>query len=332
MNKILTQVTNIFKFHKKKILFLLAAIVFWFVTLFPYDDLSDYVTHKVSQASLNNVYLQFDGLSFALMPQLGIMMDNVLVETVYIPTLAMKSLGFAPKISSLIGSPGGKLKAYGLFGGDAVIDVGPSNELDIDSQEYGLSIELEEVALKELSKFLKGTYNLPLTMSGNTNLSANIHADPSFRVQPKGEVYFKIKKLNIPSSNLPLNMNGAIMSMPLPALKLTDLEVEGSINDGKLFIRKGKIGEQKDDLDGSITGDIFFQVKPGGKLAMGGYDLKINLNISDNLKRQLNTILTFVDIYQQIGDKYKFDSLGGVRYSMRLTSPSMNKPPRVLSY
>ena len=65
---------------------------------------------------------------------------------------------------------------------------------------------------------------------------------------------------------------------------------------------------------------------------MGGYDLKINLNVKENLKRQLGTVLGFIDFYKGIGSKYKFDSLGSVRYSMRLTARNMREAPRVSSY
>ncbi len=331
MKKPLQVVLDVFRFHKKKILFFFAAIAFWFVTLFPYDDLSDYLTLLVTQQTQSNVYLQFDGLSFGLMPQLGIKMDNVLVESVYAPTLSMKTLGFAPKMSLLFGSTAGKLKAYGLFGGDATIDLSSSSELDVNN-EMGVEINLEDVALKDLSKFLKKSFDFPVSMSGQTQVDSLLHIDPTFKKQPKGSVEIKIKDLDIPSSNISIGPANMKMSMAFPALKLTNLVIEGNINDGKLFIKEGQIGDPKNDLHGKVTGDIFFEVQRGGRLKMGGYDLKINLNVSENLKRQLGTVLGFVDIYQGIGDKYKFDSLRGVRYSMRLTARSMQTPPRVSAF
>jgi type II secretion system protein N len=242
MNQVYTFVLDIFRYHKKKIGFLVASIAFWFVVLFPYDDLSDFVTLKVTQATQSNVYLQFNGLSFGFLPQLGIKMNEVLVESVYAPTLSMKTLGFAPKLSNIFGSPGGIVKAYGLFGGDASIDFGPSNELDVEGEEVGVEVNLEEVALKDLSKFLKKSYNFPLSVQGTTNISSKMNIDPTFKVQPKGRIDIKIKQLNIPSSNLPLPMGAVTMSMPLPSLKLTDVVIEGSLNDGKLFIKEGTIG------------------------------------------------------------------------------------------
>lgn len=323
-------ITDVFRFHKKKIFFLLASISFCTLILFPFDDLSDFITLQVTKMTQSNVYLQFDGLSFGLMPQLGLKMENVVIESVFAPSLAVKTLGFAPKIMSLITQrPGGKLKAYGLFSGDATVDFGPSNELDIDGNEVGVEVNLEKMKLKDISKFLKDSYKFPVTMKGLTNFESTVYLDPSFKAQPKGDVRLLIQELEIPSANISLGTTG--MSMAFPSLKLKQVSLVGNIKDRKFFIKEGKIGNVKNDLHGDITGDIFIDFLPGGKLKKGGYDLKVNLNISDNLKRQLGTVLSFIDLYQGIGEKHKFDSLKGIRYSMRLTARSFQTPPRITS-
>ncbi len=330
--QVLQSLLNVFKYHKKKIFFFFGSVIFGIVILFPYDDLSDFITQQVTQETQSNVYLQFDGLSFGLMPQLGIKMENVLIETVYAPTMSVKTLGFAPKVSSLLGSAAGKLVAYGLFDGEASVDFGPSNELDIEGEEMGLEVELENVDLKELTKFINESKKLPVTMNGTTQLDSSFYVDPSFKEQPKGTVNLAVKNLDIPSSTLPINMNGVQMSLSLPALKLSELKLEGNLDDGKFFIREGKIGETKNDLYGTITGDVFFQMAPGGRFLPGGYDLKVNLNISENLQRQLKLFLSVLDMHEGIGDKYKFKSLRGVRYSMRISARNFSSAPQVKSY
>jgi type II secretion system protein N len=330
MSKILNSLKNVFRFHKKKILFLIGTFLFCFILLFPFDDLSDFITLNVTKLTQSNVYLQFDGLSFGFLPQLGIKMENVVIESVFAPTISVKTLGFAPKITSLLTRKmGGKLKAYGLFSGDASVDFGPSNELETEGEEIGIKINLDKINLKDLSKFLNDSYRFPLTMKGETDLKSNLYLDPSFKEQPKGDLYLTINKLEIPSSNIALGNSG--MSMAFPSLKLNQVSIVGNINDRKFFIKEGKIGDLKDDLHGEVTGDIFIDFLPGGRLQKGGYDLKVNLNVSENLKRQLGTVLGFIDIYQGIGEKHKFDSLKGVRYSMRLTARSFDSPPRVTS-
>mgnify|MGYP003683410681 CR=1 FL=1 len=338
MKKVFDAIKLVLRFHKKKILFLFGSIAFCFVVLFPYDDLSDLITQKISVATSNNVYIQFDQLSFGLLPQLGLKMSNVVVESIFAPTLAVKTLGFAPSITSLLfKTPGGKLKAYGLFGGDAVVSIGRSNELDINTTEYGIDVEIEDIDLKQLTKFLKSSYNLPMTASGSSQIESSLHLDPSFKEQPKGDFEIELKDVKIPSFILTFNMPteggmGVPINFPMPALTVSKITLNGKIDDRKLIIKEGKIGDPKNDLHGEISGEFIVDIKKGFQVNRGGYDLKINLNVSDNLKRQLGTVLTFVDLYNSIGEKYKFDSLKGVRYSMRLSSRNANSPPRVSSY
>ncbi len=332
VSQILQSIINVFKFHKKKILFFFGSISLGTLILFPYDDLSDYITQQVTQQTQSNVYLQFDGLSFGLMPQLGVKMENVLVESIYAPTLAVKTLGFAPKVSSFIGSAAGKIVAYGIFKGEASVEFSPSNELKIDNEEVGLEVSLEDVDLKELTKYISESKPLPITMNGTTQLDSHFFIDPKFKKQPKGDINFQVKNLDIPSSIIPLRMGAAVMSMSLPALKLSELKIEGNLNDGKLFIREGKIGETKDDLYGTVTGDVFFQMAPGGRFLPAGYDLKVNLNISENLQRQLKLFLSVLDMHEGIGDKYKFKSLRGIRYSMGLRARDFNSAPQIKPY
>ncbi len=326
----LDMILDIFRFHKMKIFFFFSSISLCAILLFPYDDLSDYITLQVTRATQSNVYLQFDGLSFGLLPQLGIKMENVVVESVFAPTLAVKSLGFAPKLFSVLtGSPGGILKAYGLFRGDANIEFGSSNQLNIEGKEVGLSLNLEDISLADLSKFLKESSQFPFSMKGTTQMSSHFFIDPSFKEQPKGDWNLAIKAFEIPSTQIPIPMQGASLSFPIPNIKLTEVKIVGNIKDRRLIIKEGLIGKPGNDLNGTITGDIIVDILPGGRLRMGGYDLKINLNVSDTLKAQLGGMLDIVDGIQSIGSRFKFDSLNGVRYTMRLSASSMNAMPRI---
>lgn len=332
LQKVLGAIIGIFRFHKKKIAFFLGSTLFCFLILFPYDDTSDWLTLQITKATRNNIYVQFDKLSFGLMPQLGLTLEDVIVESVFFPSLEVQSLGIAPNIISILtGRPGGTIKAWDLFSGEATISGAPSNELDTDGTEFGVEVELEQMNLKSLSKYLKKSKKIPFTLSGVTNLESKVYVDPQFKKQPQGDVKLVIDKLEIPSSSLPLNMGAAKMSLPLPAFSVSKVTLIGRIKDGSFTIKEGKIGDPKNELYGTITGDIVLNLAPGYRVAPGGYDLKINLNIKDNLQSQLSTILGMVDLYEGIGEKHKFKSLNGIRYSMRLRARNTQTPPRVTS-
>ena len=329
INVLLQWILNTVRYQKKKIFFFISSIILCTLILFPFDDLSDFITIKISEATQNNVYLQFDNLSFSI--PLGVKMNNVIVESSYAPTVKLKKLNISPYITSLItGRPGGKIKAYGFFDGNVNIQFNPSKKLKMDEPEMGFYIGLKKIQLEHLSQFLKETYQFPLSLSGETTVQSKLHVDiPRFREQPKGSFKIHIQKLKIPSSQIPL---GYGMSFPIPSLEFDQISFVAEIDDKKLSITEGKIGDKKNGLHGSVTGDIFLDFQPGGRLKDGGYNLKINLNINNALKEQLGTVFGFVDIYQGIGEKYKFDNLTGIRYSMQLSANSFQSPPRISSF
>ena len=331
VNILIRLILNTVRYQKKKIFFFMGSTVFCILILFPFDDLSDFITTKISQATRNNLYLRFDNLSFSIFPLLGIKMNNVIVESSYAPTLKVKKLNVAPKIMSLItGRPGGKIKARGLFNGDVDIQFGPSKKLNMEDPEIGVDVHLKKIKLKHLSRFLKETYQFPLNLSGETAIESKLHIDiPRFREQPKGDFKIHVQKLKIPSSQIPL---GYGMSFPIPSMEFDQLSFVAEIDDKKLTITEGKIGGKKDRLHGTLTGDIFLDFQPGGRLKDGGYNLKVNLNIKNTLKEQLEAVFGFIDIYQGIGEKYKFDNLTGIQYSMQISANSFQSPPRISSF
>lgn len=320
---------NIIRHEKKKIFFFISSTLLCTFLLFPFDDLSDFITMKISESTQDNVYLQFDGLSFSLLPLFGIKMNNVIVESSYAPTVKIKKLNIAPHITSLItGRPGGKIKALGLFDGNINVQFSPSKKLKMDEPEMGIGIDIRKIKLSRLSNFLKETYQFPFSLSGETNIESKLHIDfPRFREQPKGKFKIHIEKLKIPQSKIPLTHN---MTFPIPSLKLNEVTFIAEINNKKLNIIEGKIGDKKNNFHGTLTGNIFLDFQPRGRLKSGGYNLKVNLNVNNTLKEQL--IFSLLDNYEGIGEKYKFDNLTGIRYSMEISADSFQSLPKISSF
>ena len=194
---------------------------------------------------MKSITMMFDQLSFGLIPQLAVVMDKAVIESVWMPTLELNELAIAPKFATIFGSAAGKLKVDGLYGGSGFVDLGPSNELEIDGDEYGVELNLERVNLKQISKILKQRFNSPVSLTGSTGIESTMYVDPLFKAQPKGNFKLNIKKLEIPAANIPINQ---YMSYPTPALKLEEVQLVGQVEEGTVIIREGKIGEAKNDV------------------------------------------------------------------------------------
>jgi hypothetical protein len=120
---------HFFRFLKNnfgKILLTLSLFIIFVFILFPFGDLSDFISAKVSSMTGNQVYLQFDKLNInPLTSSIGL--SNVLFETKQIDNLNIKNLTVVPSILALISKkPGGQITAEGLFSGRAVVKVNPA--------------------------------------------------------------------------------------------------------------------------------------------------------------------------------------------------------------
>ena len=247
------------------------------------------------------------------------------------------SLSINPSyLSSLLGRPGGRVQAEDLFSGNADVYFSQSNQLEgkkEGSQEFGLELDIDDVDLKKALKVAKRSFPLPISPTGKASVQGEVYVDPSFKAQPKADLNINLKTVDVPASNIPLNLGGGVtMGLALPGFKLKAVDIKGNLIDRKLTIQEGKIGDAADPLSGKITGDVFLSMFPGGRVTVDGYDIKLNLSLSEQIHKQLGVFLTIVDGYQNIGKNHKFATIKGVRYSMRLTAKKLTSPPKVSKY
>ena len=181
MSKIFTSIRNLFRFHKLKMLgVVLFALLFTFF-LFPYEDLADLATAKVSQITNNQVYLQSDTLDLGFIP-ISVSMDKVLVETPTLPAVKADYLSVSPWISGLIiGKQGASIDAKKLFGGAVAIDFHEGDKLKSGERMKNLGVDATGLKLPEVSSFLRDGGLASFLLQGTLGLKTQMQIDPNFR-------------------------------------------------------------------------------------------------------------------------------------------------------
>ena len=345
LGKIIPAITTVFKYHKKKILFLIGSTLLCFVLFFPYSDLSDFASAQISRATRNQVNVQFDDIGFGLMPQLGVRMNNVNMDFAMgsskFPNLKLDSLGVAPNLlKTIFISMAGKAKlgeamtmiskvqANGLFEGDINLYLSGSNKLGSEAKAVELEIDVNDLNLSELTKYTKSAMKTNLKAKGFAKLQSKIVFDPVFKEQPDGTYELNIKNLTIPASTQQIPFNGVPMALSLPGLKLDKVKLRGKISDRRFEIIEGKIGDVKNDLWGEITGDIILNLRPGGRLDPGGYNFVLDLNLKEAMISQLGAMMA---IFDGMLGKFKNSTTTGVRYKVRIKGNKIGlgaRPPQ----
>jgi len=283
VSKILSPITALFKYHKLKLLGVIAFALLFAVLIFPYDDLSDLATAKVSQITQNQVYLQFDSLDLGLLPP-GLAMGGVSVETPTLPPVKAGHLEISPWLSGLIvGKQGASVDAKDLFGGVIASDFHEGDKTKGGERVKNIAVEAQGIKLPALSKFLAEGNLAQFLLQGTLNLNTQMQIDPLFDTQPNGEIGFKIDGLTLPGQTLRIAMAPGAPAMPLalPEVKLGNTKMTAKMGEGSLKIEDLSFGNDQ-TVAGKITGQIgvtFRRSNAGVQPVVGTYDLRINLRL-----------------------------------------------------
>jgi len=305
---------DIFRFHKFKIFFVLLAAAVCGVLFFPYDDLSEVVSAMVAKQTNNQVFLQFDKMGFQILPLPALQVENVVVESSFLPPLQAASLSLAPSISGFLSfRPGFNAGINEVWSGDIDVELKTGKKTEQGVATQNIHLEIDDIDLVRANESL----DLPLKLQGTLSGESKINLDPSFANQPEGDVLVNIKELRFPSGTVPTQMG----PIALPGLSWSNIQMRGRLSGGKVTIERADLGSSTDLLNGTVRGDVEMRLEPRGAgqvgVAWGAYQLVVELNVNAKVEREL-TYLALLSNYKSAistGSKYKF-RISGQRFGL----------------
>ena len=328
IGSILGMFKSLFANHKGKMVLTLFLSVIFFALLFPFNDLSDLVTAKISDATAGNVYVAFDKMDLSFVP-LGLAVNNVSIETPLAPTLSMDALSASPWIAGLLAfKPGADVHAKGLFRAD--VDLGfKQTGKTTDGAAQTIDLNVAGLSLPAVSEYLRAGNLLNLMLTGNLDLATNIAIDSSFKTQPDGTIQATGKNFGLPSQSLMT----AIGPMQTPQLKLGSVALKAKLGSSRLEIEEFSFGGKGQDLTGKVKGELGLFVQADGR---GGavpilkdYNLQVDMTASKsfmdpNLNPSSGLLGGFLGQYQT-------ETPQGVHFAFRMKSPKIPGTPPELS-
>ncbi len=291
-------------------------IVFSFI-LFPINDLRGIISQKISQATQNQVSLDFLKMNLNFLPKPSLELEKVSLSTPQFSTLKMASLQISPSILGLITlKPGVTLFGENLFGGnfDFSLRSGSSNSKSQTKQVIQLSAQ--NIAIDELLRFL----SLGFKGSGNLQINLDSTLDPAGQ-ETEASIKIDSRDIILPENNIPTQI-GAVT---LPPAKISVLQLEGDLKKNKFRITKGSIGKDGDTLTGSIEGTIDMRVMTGPQgpqVVPTGYDLVVRLRLK-------NTFLDAFALKPVIENFRSSQSDKDSVFNLSLSATSMRSPPTI---
>ena len=319
---------NIFRFHKLKIFTVFASLLVMGFLLFPFDDLSDLVTAQVSQMSGRQVYLEFDHLGLSVWPSVGVKLENVLLDTPVVKDLKASSLSFSPSIAALLTLKAGvSVFLTDFIGGQLGLRfIGNSSLTNFDiSGDY--NFKADRIDLEQISDLL----GLDFKFKGSLKGAGDLFFDAKLENPPKAEFQISVSALELLPAMIQVPNLGP---MNIPGLRFEQSSLKGrflpSDRGGtaqnmtqEFILEEFFLGSERDILSGKVRGKIDVRLQSiGGQLRpiLGGYDFRVQLNAKENLPKEIQLILGFID-------SHKKSSQSGDTYQFRVASTSMYAPP-----
>lgn len=323
MSKFTTSIRNVFRFHKMKIGLFFAFFIVFTIMLFPYNDLGDLVTSKISQATQNTVYLQFSDLNPSFFPTVGLEFENVSVDTPFLQGIKANSLTVRPSILSLLAfKPGLSLNADGFFKGSADISGSIPGMSAEATRKPKISGELQGIDLSEVTKSLK----LPIDLGGKMKFETDSLAlDLTNYEQTTGDLSANIKDAKLGA----MNINTPLGPLPLPSMSFSSIDFQADAKNGNVKVGKLALGKTGDEFVGTAKGTFDLKNQPYG-LPLGSYDFSIELEVQSSFEARMgvlwSTVEGFIESYKRAS------SPGKKTYAFRISGQGVMNPPKISPY
>lgn len=302
---------------RKPFLLSILFTLLWFIILFPTSDLGDLVSSKVSEATNNQVFLQFDEFSFNVAPP-GLGFTEVFLETAFSPGISAEEIAITPSIPGMIArKPYGSVTAKGLLDGQVSASISKGQPTEAGAERQRVVVDVEQINLASLREMMKWT----TAFEGKLSLNAEGQGDLNLSEQPDVDMTLDVEKFALP----PATINTMMGPLTLPDMKLAHIHLKGRLSNGKFNIEAGEIGKKKDDLFGKINGSWSVQLNMiGGRPVpqLGAYDFEIDLVANKDFQAKAGLFLTLLD-------QYKSTSPDGPRYRFKVSGTDLYNPPNI---
>ena len=295
--------------------------------IFPYNDLTSFVSDQVYNGSNKRVTLTASGLQLSIFPPgvkfTGDKETPLTIDSLdfppSMPALELESLALAPSISSLLQFKKGiYAKLNGLFNGTASFQFQEGKPVAENSEmlQVKLGLSGNDLAIQELTKALA----LPVKLAGVADLDLTALVDPSFSGQPESTFDFEVENLRLNSFNY--------LGMSIPKMEFKTTRIKGQLKDGELILEDVQLGKKGDELFATIKGQIRTRLQKTNQGVQPFFtNYRINLDLTAN--RKFDSLLSFLDILFSDINNYKSQTPNGSRFNMALIGNGFRSPPRL---
>ena len=299
----LTQpILNLLRYHKLKILVMIISAMVFFVLLFPFSDISLFVSNFIARSTRNQIVLQFEDLALKLLPSPGFQMSQVVISTPFVSGLRVDKMIIIPAASSIFGRIGVTAELNGVMGGNLEFFVKVLEQTDQGDITLDTYIRTQSISINEFLQIVSPELNI----DGLLNFQAEGQLDSSFEVQPDFKVKTQTQNFNLQALSVPT----PIGPFPVPAIALKGITMRANLKEGQLQIENLELGQEGDDIVGQINGFVDLQIRKRmnkTQFLPGNYNLACRITFKSHLENHFKALLNVLNLSEhKKGNTYSF--------------------------
>ena len=297
---------SLLRYHKLKILVMIISAIVFFVLLFPFSDISLFVSNFIARSTKNQVVLQFEDLSLKLLPFPGFQMSQIVVTTPFMSGLKVDEMTITPAASSIFGNIGMTAQLNGVMGGNLQFFVKVLEQTDQGDIKLDARLITQSISIQEFLQMVSPKINI----DGLFNFQTEGQLDSSFETQPDFKIKtqtqnFQLQELSVPTP---------IGPFPVPAISLKGIVMQANLREGQFQIESLELGQEGDDIVGQINGFVDLQIRKRMNTTQflpGNYNLACRLMFKSHLENHFKALLNILDLSRhKKGNTYSFRVVG----------------------
>ena len=302
------------KIHKKKWLAFTAIFIFFFLILFPYEEVVSYFINKLNINTKNSVQLQYESFYINPLGPCIVFKKPEIFTKMTQNSIIADQLKLRPSYKSLL-----QFKMGGI-----ITLKWPSSLLNIiiskkqkedNASDWHIHIKSPYFNLSDF-RFFSPLFN---KIKGIMNIDIKMLLDPNFTRQPEGQ--WNINSHYFQSQALSYTFPGSIGNISLPAFKWSQINLQGKIKKGDITVSDISLGDKKDTFQLKTRGIIsidFLKQRASQRIRsrLKSYHLGLDILVNKDLKPKLSFLSIFLpSIESQTPQGWRY--LGEVRGNMR---------------
>lgn len=313
--------------NKIRILVSFFCFFIFLVFLFPYSELTGFITSKVSKATRKKWLVQIEDINPFIFPGLGVSLVGVDVKERKMSSSVQLSQAraYLSLLDLLLFKLSYYVEAQGLLGGHAKLSIRKGKSAKGGERGKVIKRKAIKLFIKDINLEQAVSPFFSFVPKGQVETQLETVLDTHFSYPPEGKAEIRVKDFDFPPSSFQTPFG----PMNFPGIQLSSSVVQLQMKDGTLTLDNVRLGLEDDPFFVHCLGSLELEISRRGRRIqpiVGKYQVKVNLHLASTLQSELSLFLSALSRYK------KKDKKGKTNYRFQMKGRGQKAIPKLSAW